>query len=149
MSLGVDFVLLVLRRPGPSYCHCLPVRLSLGTRSCQFGRACAPMMPQLCRTIRRAESWTTAPFDLCNGLLNECEHAVIPLEQVKDTLSKLKGATAPKFLFTSFPSPHLVRPTFRCTRVAQFGAHYAVGSSARSDASGSQGTFEQGDRTTT
>src|SRR6516165_1506750 len=75
--------------------------------------------------------------------------AVIPLEQVKDILSKLKGVTAPKFLFTSFLSPHLVRPTFRCTRVAQFGVHYAIGSSARSDASGNQGTVEQGDRTTT
>ena len=35
-----------------AYCHCRPVKLSCVWRSCQFGRACAPMMPHEVQTMR-------------------------------------------------------------------------------------------------
>jgi len=38
--------------------QCTPVRLSCSARSCQFGRANAPMMPQEVQTVRGSKAGT-------------------------------------------------------------------------------------------
>ena len=48
---------------GAAQCHCLPVRLSPAGRSCQFGRANAPMIPQPVRLHARAKGRNSLGFE--------------------------------------------------------------------------------------